>query len=142
MRTLIDHFIQFVNVPLGFFCISRGNVTLIVITFPKTKQKLWCVSIYAFVLCIICQYLQIFHTMLLAVFCQIYGATINEPESYSPTNKPLDISGTRSVLGYDKYEHQTVEHARTNTKYPFGNNWEQFDKPEDYQQYNNFPYSG
>lgn len=81
-------------------------------------------------------------TVLLTVGSQFYGGKINEPDSYSTTNKPQDVFGARSALGYDKYERQPVEHAPKDTKYPFGNNWEQFDSAVDYHQHNNFPYNG
>lgn len=85
--------------------------------------------------------LQIISTFLASTRSQFNGRKIEEPDSYIATSKPQDVSGTRAILGYDKYEHQPVEHPSRNTKPRYGNNWEQFDTSNDYQQYN-FPYSG
>lgn len=65
---------------------------------------------------------------------QFYGSRVEEPQEYGPTAKPGDVPFARQVLGYDKYEKQPVQH--NGGKYLYGNNWEQFDDPNQYPQLN------
>lgn len=71
------------------------------------------------------------------VLCQYYGDKVDEPQSYQTSEVPIDISSARQVLGYDKYEQSPVGHTQ-NANYLYGNNWEQFDNPDQYAQFGKY----